>query len=49
MVHETLVVGPITTTTAKVAARAMDLHKVYGEGDATVAALDGVSIDFAAR
>jgi putative ABC transport system ATP-binding protein len=30
-----------------VAARAVDLTKVYGEGDATVAALDGVSIDFA--
>jgi putative ABC transport system ATP-binding protein len=31
-----------------VAARALDLHKVYGEGDASVAALDGVSIDFRA-
>ncbi len=31
-----------------VAARAHDLCKVYGEGDAAVAALDGVSIDFAA-
>jgi len=31
-----------------VAARALDVRKVYGEGDATVAALDGVSIDFAA-
>jgi putative ABC transport system ATP-binding protein len=30
-----------------VAARAADLTKVYGEGDAAVAALDGVSIDFA--
>jgi putative ABC transport system ATP-binding protein len=29
-----------------VAARAVDLAKVYGEGDATVAALDGVTIDF---
>jgi putative ABC transport system ATP-binding protein len=31
-----------------VAARVLDLHKVYGEGDASVAALDGVSIDFRA-
>ncbi len=31
-----------------VAARAVDLHKVYGEGDAAVVALDGVSVDFAA-
>ncbi len=29
-----------------VAARAVALCKVYGEGDATVAALDGISIDF---
>ena len=32
-----------------VAARAIELRKIYGEGDAEVAALDGVSIDFAAR
>ena len=32
-----------------VAARTVDLRKVYGEGDASVAALDGVSIDFAAQ
>jgi putative ABC transport system ATP-binding protein len=31
-----------------VAARALDLHKVYGEGDAAVEALAGVSIDFGA-
>jgi putative ABC transport system ATP-binding protein len=31
-----------------IAARTVDLHKLYGEGDATVAALDGVSIDFSA-
>ncbi len=31
-----------------VAARAVDLRKVYGEGGAAVAALDGVSVDFAA-
>jgi putative ABC transport system ATP-binding protein len=29
------------------AARTVDLRKVYGEGDALVAALDGVTIDFA--
>ncbi len=29
-----------------IAARAVELTKVYGEGDAKVAALDGVSIDF---
>jgi putative ABC transport system ATP-binding protein len=34
--------------TRAVAARAVNVRKVYGEGDATVAALDGVSIDFAA-
>jgi putative ABC transport system ATP-binding protein len=44
---------PVTTPTptpppASVAARAVDVSKVYGEGDALVAALDGVSIDFAA-
>jgi putative ABC transport system ATP-binding protein len=32
-----------------IAARAVQLRKVYGEGDASVAALDGVSIDFAAH
>jgi putative ABC transport system ATP-binding protein len=32
---------------AQLAARTVDLTKVYGEGDALVAALDGVSIDFA--
>lgn len=31
-----------------VAARVFQVHKVYGEGDASVAALDDVSIDFAA-
>ncbi len=31
-----------------VAARTVDLRKLYGEGDATVAALDGISVDFAA-
>ena len=28
------------------AARAIDLRKVYGSGDTTVAALDGVSVEF---
>jgi putative ABC transport system ATP-binding protein len=37
---------PIAPTS--VAARAVVVRKVYGEGDAQVAALDGVSIDFAA-
>jgi putative ABC transport system ATP-binding protein len=32
-----------------VAARTVDLRKVYGQGGAAVAALDGVSIDFAAQ
>ena len=36
--------APPTTTTA--AARAVDLTKVYGEGDAAVRALDGVSVQF---
>ena len=50
MVHETLAVDHSTTPTptARIAARAIDLRKVYGEGDASVAALDGVSIDFVA-
>ena len=33
---------------AGIAARSVDLRKVYGEGDASVAALDGVSIEFRA-
>jgi len=33
---------------AQVAARAIDAHKIYGEGDTEVKALDGVSVDFAA-
>jgi putative ABC transport system ATP-binding protein len=35
-------------TASGVAARTVNLHKLYGEGDASVAALDGVSISFAA-
>jgi putative ABC transport system ATP-binding protein len=37
--------APLTPTS--VAARVVAVRKVYGEGDAQVAALDGVSIDFA--
>ena len=33
---------------SSVAARAVELRKIYGAGDATVTALDGVSIDFVA-
>src|SRR5262245_45474525 len=47
MAYDALVLGTSTTTHADVAARAVDLCKVYGEGDARVAALDGVTIDFA--
>ena len=36
----------LTASPSGVAARTIDLTKVYGEGDASVAALDGVSIDF---
>ena len=34
--------------TPGVAARAVDLRKVYGQGDAAVQALRGVTVDFAA-
>jgi putative ABC transport system ATP-binding protein len=37
--------GTMTTTAA---ARAVDLRKVYGEGDASVEALAGVTVEFAA-
>jgi putative ABC transport system ATP-binding protein len=40
--------APPIQAPSQVAARAVDVRKVYGEGDASVAALDGVSIDFAA-
>jgi putative ABC transport system ATP-binding protein len=43
---ETAVRTPPTPGVA-VAARAVGLRKIYGDGDAAVAALDGVSIDFA--
>jgi putative ABC transport system ATP-binding protein len=38
----------MTTIETAVAARAVDLRKVYGAGDAAVEALRGVSVDFAA-
>ena len=37
--------APVAPTTTS-AARAVDLTKVYGEGDAAVRALDGVSVEF---
>ena len=36
----------ITPETTRVAARAVDANKVYGEGEAEVRALDGVSVEF---
>jgi putative ABC transport system ATP-binding protein len=44
----TAVEGLPSPAAADVAARTVELRKLYGVGDATVAALDGVSIDFAA-
>ena len=38
--------APATTTTTMPAARALDLTKIYGEGDAEVRALDGVTVEF---
>ncbi|MEJ7629657.1 MAG: ABC transporter ATP-binding protein [Nocardioidaceae bacterium] len=40
-------VTPAATSDPSVAARAVDLRKLYGEGSATIAALDGVTVDFA--
>ncbi len=40
--------GATRRSASGVAARVVELTKVYGEGDAAVAALDGVSIEFAA-
>ncbi|GAB2970889.1 ABC transporter ATP-binding protein [Streptomyces pseudoechinosporeus] len=37
-----------TTTTTRTAARVVDAVKVYGSGDTSVRALDGVSVDFPA-
>jgi putative ABC transport system ATP-binding protein len=45
MTEQTVDVG--SPPARQLAARTVDLTKVYGEGDALVAALDGVSIDFA--
>jgi putative ABC transport system ATP-binding protein len=38
---------PVPPVPSSIAARAVQLRKVYGQGDASVVALDGVSIDFA--
>ena len=38
----------MSSTITKVAARTESLRKVYGEGDASVAALRGVTLEFAA-
>ncbi|QXC63550.1 ABC transporter ATP-binding protein [Aquihabitans sp. G128] len=39
---------PPASAGGAVAARAIDAHKVYGEGETVVKALDGVTVDFAA-
>ncbi|HWJ08946.1 MAG TPA: ATP-binding cassette domain-containing protein, partial [Nocardioides sp.] len=39
---------PHAPAAARIAARAVDLQKIYGSGDSEVRALDGVSIDLAA-
>ncbi|HWJ11460.1 MAG TPA: ABC transporter ATP-binding protein [Nocardioides sp.] len=39
---------PHATAPARIAARAVDLQKIYGSGDSEVRALDGVTIDLAA-
>jgi hypothetical protein len=41
-------VAQTLTTREHVAARAVELRKLYGEGQAVVAALDGITIEFAA-
>ncbi len=41
-------VTPVDPTGPQVAARAIELRKLYGEGSASIAALDGVTVDFAA-
>ncbi|HWI44181.1 MAG TPA: ABC transporter ATP-binding protein [Nocardioides sp.] len=41
-------VSPTGPSAPRVAARAVDLHKVYGAGDSQVCALDGVSLDLEA-
>ncbi len=40
--------APARPATGEVAARVADLHKTYGEGDAEVRALDGVTLDILA-
>ena len=39
--------APVAPTPRGAAARVVDLHKVYGKGEAEVRALDGVSVDLA--
>ncbi|GAA2168012.1 ABC transporter ATP-binding protein [Pedococcus bigeumensis] len=39
--------APTASTTRAAAARVVNLHKVYGKGEAEVRALDGVSVDLA--
>jgi putative ABC transport system ATP-binding protein len=41
--------SPLAPSATTVAARAVELRKTYGAGDSAVRALDGVSIDLAAR
>ncbi len=48
MSHPTVTTSPGAYATKDVAARVVGLRKVYGEGDAAVTALGGVSIDFLA-
>ncbi|HUH08385.1 MAG TPA: ABC transporter ATP-binding protein [Egibacteraceae bacterium] len=42
-------IGDLALTGGAVAARAVELTKVYGKGETAVRALDGVTIDFAAQ
>ena len=37
----------ITQSPTKAAARALNVSKIYGEGETRVAALDGISVEFA--
>lgn len=38
---------PVPMSDPTIAARAVDVRKIYGQGSASIAALDGVSVDFA--
>ena len=48
MTDTNVVASAVEGSAHAVAARTVDLHKIYGEADAQVAALDGVTIEFAA-